>query len=384
MTWPTRRGDEPTIRARYPHDTDRLRRMLTTGDPLADAALAELRRLGPAGRRLLSTGLRDGLATLTDPPPALAALLSEVETATAEADHDELDRGSAAYLSAPYFAHVIALGQGSLFNTYSAPSIAAVLIRTGRLITMAGRRLAETGKWSTQTMLPGGLRRGAGGYTATVMVRILHAQVRAATLESDWDASGWGSPINQVDQARTWLDLNYVPYRALTTMGYDFTADELSSVYARWRLTARLLGVDPGFSQPVDGHDGAAAVSRLVETTIGEPDADCRRLVTAMSAASAEMMSPLLGTPQATTDSLLRAHIELIHGPDRARALDVPPSDLQGLMPLLVNSARENRGLQRMLPEVWLQHQRRNHATIEGFLAEQAGATAVYETVATG
>lgn len=382
MTWPTRRGDEPTIRARYPHDADRLRRMLTAGDPLADAALAELRPLGGHGRRLLARGLREGLATLTDPPPGLAALLTEVEAAAAEADHDDLDRGSAAYLSAPYFAHVIALGQGSLFNTYSAPSIAAVLVRTGRLITTAGRRLAETGKWSTQTMLPGGLRRGAGGYTATVMVRILHAQVRAATSDSDWDAAAWGSPINQVDQARTWLDLNYVPYRALTAMGYDFTADELSSVYSRWRLTARLLGVDPGFYSTVDGHESAAAVSDLIETTIGEPDDSCRRLVASMGAASAEMMSPLLGTPPATTDSLLRAHIELIHGPERARALDVAPSDLQGLMPLLVNSARENRGLQRMLPEVWQQHQQRNRATIEGFLAEQSGDTAVYESVA--
>ncbi|MEU7901034.1 oxygenase MpaB family protein [Nonomuraea sp. NPDC049152] len=381
MVWPTRRGDETLIRTEHPAQADYLRQMLYTGDPLADAAVAEMGELGGHGRRLLLDGLRDGLDSLTDPPAAIAALLEQVESVTAAADHDELDRGSATYLTIPYFAHVVALGQGSLVNTYSAPSIAAVLLRTGKLITMAERRLNETGKWSTQTMLPGGMRRGAGGYTATVMVRILHAYVRAGALRHGWETTEWGVPINQVDQARTWLDLNYVPYRALTTMGYDFTKEELSAVYRRWRHIAQLLGVDDGFSLQVVDHASAATVSELIETAIGAPDDGCRKLVASLCEASVDMMTPALGIPATLTDDLMRAYIWLIHGPDRARELGVAPSDLLALLPLLIDNTRQNRRLQRMLPEVWREQQLANQAVIEQILTQHDAPT-VYETAA--
>lgn len=381
MTWPTRRGDETTIREQHPHHADHLRRMLDTGDPLADDVVTELHRHGKPARRQLLDGLTNGLHTLTDPPPAITALLTETETAATRADHDQLDHGSAAYLSVPLPQHIIALSQGSLVNTYSAPSIAAVLLRTGRLVTMAERRLNETGKWSTQTMLPGGLRPGAGGYTATIMVRILHANVRAATLADNWDTAAWGTPINQVDQARTWLDLNYVPYRALTAMGHDFTDTELASVYARWRLIARLLGVDPGFHHDIESHDDAHDLATRIETTVTAPDDGCRRLVASLNHAATTMMSTMLGTPEPTTDALMRAYIWHIHGPDRATALDVAPSDLHNLLPVLIANTRETRALRRQLPHAWRQHQRTNQATVEN-MHRQPGQ-AVYETVTT-
>ncbi|WP_350274810.1 oxygenase MpaB family protein [Kribbella sp. HUAS MG21] len=376
MVWPTRRGDETAIRAEYPGQADYLLRMLSAGDPLADAAVAEL---GGRGRGLLLDGLRNGLDSLDRPPAGLAALLEQVEAVTAAADHDDLDEGSAAYLSVPYFTQVVALGQGSLINTYSAPSISAVLLRTGRLITMAEQRLNETGKWSTQAMLPGGMRRGAGGYVATVMVRILHAYVRAGALRHGWNTAEWGVPINQVDQARTWLDFNYVPYRALALMGYDFTDEELAAVYRRWRHIGQVLGVDEGFLQGVDSHDTAKPLSDLIETTVGAPDEGCRQLAAALCEVSVNMMSPALGIPEALTDDLMRAYIWLIHGADRAQAMGIDRNDLVDMMPLFVENTRHNRRLQRMLPEVWREQQATNQATIEQLLAQQQ-APATYET----
>src|SRR5260370_27751347 len=95
--------------------------------------------------------------------------------------------------------------------------------------------------------LPGALTRGGPGYIATIQVRLLHARVRRTNLRRGWDVETWGVPINQVDLARTWLDFNYVPFRALTHLGFDFTAEELPQLYPFWRYLAYLFGVYPLF-----------------------------------------------------------------------------------------------------------------------------------------
>jgi hypothetical protein len=77
-----------------------------------------------------------------------------------------------------------------------------LLTQTGRLTTVAPRRLAETGMWAGQATMPGGLLRGAPGYQATVQVRLLHARIRSSALKHGWDTAEWGVPISQVDVVR--------------------------------------------------------------------------------------------------------------------------------------------------------------------------------------
>ncbi|MFE6620005.1 hypothetical protein ACFZBP_20690 [Streptomyces sp. NPDC008086] len=56
-------GDLPSIEA------DRMASLLTAGDLLADAVIAELDLYGPKARQALDTGLRKGLAGLDQRPP---------------------------------------------------------------------------------------------------------------------------------------------------------------------------------------------------------------------------------------------------------------------------------------------------------------------------
>jgi len=98
---PTRQGSEIPGRvinldqavARHGDKADYMVRMLSVGDPLADAAIVEMDALGKEGRRILNAGLADGLENLTEHPPAITALLQQLETMPAWVDPDMLGRG---------------------------------------------------------------------------------------------------------------------------------------------------------------------------------------------------------------------------------------------------------------------------------------------------
>jgi len=119
--------------------------MLSAGDPLADAVIVEMDTLGREGRRILNAGIADGLKDLTERPPAIAALLQQLETMPAWVDPAMLGRGEVASLSvSPLWYELCAIGS-ALVHTYASPVIARLLTQTGRLTTVAPRRLAETG-----------------------------------------------------------------------------------------------------------------------------------------------------------------------------------------------------------------------------------------------
>lgn len=335
-----------------------LNRGLRTGDPTADAAVAELRSHGSAARRALTTGLESGLATLHDPPPAIAELLRESEGIAAGADPELLERGDTASLGVEPFWSRMAFALGSLVHTYSAPAIARVLAGTGKLTSTdtAARRLAETGLWRNNAILPGGLLRGAPGYTATVQVRLLHARVRARALEGGWDTEEWGVPINQVDTARTWLDFTIVPFRALQRLGIDIPAEEERDLYRYWHTIAALLGLSPEFYRDITDHTTASELLELVDATNTPPDTHARTLVEALLGAL--IHSPLGGAmsmPEPETRRLLVGLTRVMQGDEMADGLGLERVDIAPFLPLLAMGNTGVRRWQRATPESWEQ-----------------------------
>src|SRR4030088_19116 len=296
-------------RARHGDKADHMVRMLAVGDPLADAVIVEMDALGKEGRRILNAGLADGLENLTERPPAITALLQQLETMPAWVDPDMLGRGEVASLSvSPLWYELSGIGS-ALVHTYASPAIARLLTQTGRLTTMAPRRLAETGMWAGQATMPGGLLRGAPGYQATVQVRLLHARIRSSALKHGWDTADWGVPISQVDVARTWLDFTVTPFRALAVLGIELTETEQHSLYQYWHYIAYLLGLEDGFHRDVTDHDSARELGHLFDLTIGAPDENSRALTAAMVSAQVELLAsapqPLTSRPEFS---------DLIHG----------------------------------------------------------------------
>src|SRR5260221_775445 len=137
-------------RARHGDKADYMVRMVAAGDPRADAVIVEMDALGKEGRRILNAGLANGLENLTERPPAITALLQKLETVPAWVDPDMLGHGEVASLSvSPLWNELCAIGS-ALVHTYASPATARLLTQTGRLTTVAARRLCDTCTWRAQ------------------------------------------------------------------------------------------------------------------------------------------------------------------------------------------------------------------------------------------
>jgi hypothetical protein len=340
-------------RVRHGDKADHMVRMLAVGDPLADAVIVEMDALGKEGRDILNVGLADGLESLTARPPAITALLQQLETMPAWVDPDMLGRGEVAALSvSPLWYELSAIGS-ALVHTYASPAIARLLTQTGRLTTMAPRRLAETGMWAGQATMPRGLLRGAPGYQATVQVRLLHARIRSSALKHGWDTAEWGIPIGQVDLARTWLDFTMTPFRALAGLGIELTRAEQNSLYRYWHYIAYLLGLHDGFYRDVTDHDSARELGNLFDLTIAAPDENSRALTAAMVGAQVELLAsapqPLM--PRAAFSDLINGILRRTFGDDRADQLGIPVSSAAPFLVMIALANRETRRWQTLTPE---------------------------------
>ncbi|NUR58428.1 MAG: DUF2236 domain-containing protein [Catenulispora sp.] len=305
------------------------RGFLFVGDPLADAVIAEAEQLGAGGRRLLEQGLTDGLASLQAPPPAVKALLQQLEAQPDGAEPEgagshsagsdsaglssalpsDLADGDRATQAIPPPWDVVAFAV-SMMYVYASPPIARVLAYTGRLTADAPRRLSETGAWRSRAVLPGGLLPGAPGYVATARVRLMHARVRAMALRDGWDTERRGSPINQVDLARTWLAFTIVPFGCLSeVIGIGLSDAEERQLYRYWRHIGRLLGVDDAIIADIREHADAAELLAVLDKTAELPGDYSRELTAALFDYATEGLAriPELGMSSSAWRSVLGA-----------------------------------------------------------------------------
>lgn len=355
LSWPKRRGSEYEIRERFGDGaTELLRAWLYTGDPLADAVVADMHGPdGPQARRELRQGIAGGLQSLTDPLPAVAALLSSTETVPDYIDFEVHLAASRVHFSvAPVFKQ-LALSVGALVNTYSSPSIANVLSGTGLLVDAAKRRVEETGKWLLTAMLPGELRPGRAGYEATLQVRMLHAYIRWAQSRRGYDVAEFGVPIGQLDLARTWLDFTYTSYGALERMGIEFRAEEIDTLYQLWWYLGHLLGIDPRLYRNIHTQQEAARLLARLDATNGPVTDQSVALTNAVLTVVAELLSTQTKLPPKAARGIVNGLTHRVHGDAKALALRVPRSPIAAVLPLTAAMVRRDRSGLRQRPDRW-------------------------------
>lgn len=340
-------GRRPSLEA------DLMAPLLTAGDPLADAVIAELDLYGPKARQALDAGLRKGLAGLDErPPEAVAALLKQVETAPSWVDPLKLHRGDVVSLSIPPMWFGLCVITSALAHTYASPATARLLMRTDRPTRTVSRRLTEAGVWARQTIRPGGLLRGGPGYVATTEARLRQARLRATAL-ADWDSGVPGLPIGRLDTARTWLGFTLVAHQALAAVGIDVTDEEERQLYRYWAYVAHLLGLDESLYQAVVDHSGARRLQDLLDAMTPAPDDTSRTATAAVIGAQAHATAHVPGA--VLSEDQLR---DLIHcvlrqslgstAADRLGIPDVPA--LTDLMPLISTLNRQARHWQTYSP----------------------------------
>lgn len=331
-----------------PHITkaEHMAPLLTAGDPLADAVIAELDLHGAPARHTLDAGLRRGLAGLDEQPPeAVAALLKQVETPPSWVDPLMLHRGDVVSLSVPPLWFGLCTVTSALAHTYASPAAARMLMRTGRPHQTVLRQIVDAGVWARHTIRPGGLLRGGAGHVATVEARLRHARLRATAL-TDWDMGMPGLPIGRLDMARTWLGFTLVAHRALAAVGIDVTGEEERQFYGYWAYVAHLLGVDGSLYGAVVDHAGARRLQDLLDAMAPSPDDTSRTATAAVIGAQAHATARAPGavlSEEQLRDLIHRILRRSLGDPvaDRLRIPDVPA--VTDLVPLIGMLNRQTR-----------------------------------------
>jgi hypothetical protein len=344
---------------------------LTTGDPLADAVVADMHDGHPTARRDVRLGIQDGLDSLTDPPDSVVALLTDAERLPDYAVDEVLDHGSAPFYTMPPAVHLVSLSAGALIRVYESPSIAAVLATTGRLIDGAERRIRETGQWVATAMLPGSLRVGQPGYVATLQVRMLHANMRRFVRTRGFDERAYGTPINQVDLARTWMDFTVTSLQAEQSMGFGLTTSETATLYRCWWLLGHLLGIDARLIEGISTNEQARRVDELLQAVTGPLIAESATLAAATLRSITGELHDALNLPQPVGARGLSALARLFHGDAIADELQIESSRAaDAVISRAISANRSHRLRARRDAEQWQRNQQKYLAESRAQLAD--------------
>ncbi|MFI9388049.1 oxygenase MpaB family protein [Kutzneria sp. NPDC052558] len=362
QSWPARRSSAAAIRAQFGDGRAELvGDALVTGDPLADAVVEEIHTDGRQVRAKLQHGIEHGLAAVDAPPPAVAALLRQTETAPSYVDDELLDEAPLPYHNAPAPVHIISLTAGALVRTYQSPSIATVLAMTGRLIDGVPRRLQDTGRWTTTAMLPGSLRPGGVGYVATLQVRMMHAHMRRLARTRGYDEPAYGAPINQVDLIRTWMDFTLISYRAEDIMGFALTSAELTSLYRYWWHLGHLLGIDGRLIEGITDNEGAQRVDDLMQAVTGPPIVETSTLAKASIETIADTLNEFVRIPTGLAGQALYALARRFHGHAALDELGLPRgAAADALLTPAFHAIRTRQAKLRRDPAAWAKAQQAN------------------------
>lgn len=270
---------------RLPPPTDeelsRFRDHLFEGDPLADDVVRLFGTLGPGeGYRLVERAIRDGIASVPGAPAPLVALFTQLEARPGWVDDAKLDLAAhTSYrvgMSGERVLNCICLMGGYRSSAANKP-----IAFTGALESMAYRRLAETSKFVLDLYESRRLPRGSAGYRAAVMVRLMHASVRARlTRDPRWRPGDWGLPVNQSDMLATNLLFSAVYVIGLRLLGHVVTGREADSLVHFWRYVGHLMGIRPDLL-PRDFREACSQVY-LSGATQPPGDDDSRRLAAAL------------------------------------------------------------------------------------------------------
>jgi len=248
---------------------EQLRAWRRTGDKLADGVVAQIRP-GTSNDELAKLLVRlfrwqpgtdpSKLPGEVKPPQEAIDFLMLDGDLPAWFDSDRVERGQDLYRKYRRTALMI-LGCASLPECYSQTEIAATLILSGRLASQVRRRIGETIGFVDTVMQPGSLQ-GGRGLRAIRKVRLIHAVMRALTLEDPGNYEDrtdghvgdvflkrmwlWPDrmPIDQVEMAFVLLTFSHVVLQGWNRLGINLSRQMQSDYLFTWAVIGHMLGID--------------------------------------------------------------------------------------------------------------------------------------------
>ena len=251
-----------------------------TGDPLADELMEQLSSLTRAeSNRFISAALDDPEASaLRDAPPAVGALIEELETPPDWLDTSAFAPGIRLFHRNSYAGLAAMLG-GVLVEGFST-NISKSFFITGRLRDQGVRRLQQNNRHLIEILLPGGMETRGDGWKLSVRLRLVHARVRHLFNGSDeWDTAAWGIPISAAHLGFSITAFSARMLQHMKSLGAEYDDDERDGFMAVWRYAGHLMGIP----ETILFHDYEDALELFKVGHMCEPEPSLESIVMANS-----------------------------------------------------------------------------------------------------
>lgn len=251
-----------------PDQVEAFSRYAYVGDPVADALVATIKQAGGKEvRRQFEVALARGIDAVPDAPPELRAFFEESEEIPFWLDRAKLRHAAEIFAGiGPSAAAMLMVG---LSVTYTTPDGNAVLLRAGDTRDKAGKRATETLDWVGEVTAPGGLERGAGGYQASLRVRLTHAFMRSGMgKRPDWENPHL--PVNMQVYSNVIVAFAVYPTIAAMFCGKYFSRRDREAIFHLWRYVGHLVGIHPNLIPA--NEDDAIRLVWIFLTQVIRPD----------------------------------------------------------------------------------------------------------------
>ena len=215
----------------------------TMGDPLAEAAVADLDPLGHAdSSRLIAAGMTGDAGALRDAPRSVREFFESLAEPPDWVDLPSLLPGCRMFHRNTRLVLAGMVG-GVLVEGFST-NIAKSFFLTGRLRDQGVRRLKQNNRHMLEIFMPGGMDRHADGWTHSIRVRLVHAKLRHLLANSgEWDTDELGLPLSSAHLGFAVSAFSARLLKHLKSLGASFDEEERRSFMAVWRYSGYLMGI---------------------------------------------------------------------------------------------------------------------------------------------
>ena len=323
---------------------------LWLGDPLADAAMAELQALGrPDGSRFLRAAIELQDDVLRGAPAGVLRFVDEVTTVPRWYDPAVARHGCRVFLqNSDEF--LTAFAGGAIVEGFST-MISKSFAITGRMIDDGVRRLQQNLRQLLDMFLPRGIEPAGDGWKLTLRIRMVHARVRRLLRASEeWQYDDWGLPVSAAHVALGSAAFSARLIQLAEKLGASLRPDDREAFMAVWCYTAHLMGVP----DKLMFHNQADGLRLFRVATACEPPPDLDAVALANCIVNSAPVVIGITDPTARADFAAYAYriARGLVGDATADVLRFPPKQRPPIVPLLRLKKRIRNGVDRLFPSV--------------------------------
>ena len=323
---------------------------LWLGDPLADAAMAELETLDPQERsRFLRAAIQLQEDELRGAPASLLRFVDEVTTVPAWYDPAVARHGCRVFLqNSDEF--LTAFAGGSIVEGFST-MISKSFAITGRMIDDGVRRLQQNLRQLMDMFLPRGIEPSGDGWKLTLRIRIVHARVRRLLRASDeWQYDAWGLPVSAAHVALGSAAFSARLIQFAEKLGASLYPEDREAFMSVWCYAAHLIGVPDALMY----HSQAEGLRLFRVATACEPPPDDDAIALANCIVNSAPVVIGITEPTARADFAAYAYriARGLVGDATADMLRFPPKRKPPIVPILRFKKRVRQGIDRLFPTV--------------------------------